>query len=276
MQLVDWLPAISTTGLLAAVLWLARHLIATRLTKSVEFEFNAKLDALRAEQRKAEEQLKAEIRAKEAQIASLQSGALAAMLSRQQAYDKRRLEAVDQIWAAVQALAPARTVATFMSLVKWESAAAEVERNPQSRKFFEMLGQGFDPKQIDLSMAHKARPFVTSIVWAAYSAFSAVCMHGALRQMALKFGMGAKELTDIENINKLVLAALPHYKDFIAEHGSQAYYHAIPALEEKLLAEIQAMLKGSEGDVESIARASTIIKLANEVAQFDVGRSSAV
>lgn len=235
-----------------------------------------KLDALRAEQRKAEEQLKAEICAKEAQIAALQSGALAAMLSRQQAYDKRRLEAVDQIWAAVQALAPARTVATFMSLVKWESAAAEVERNPQSRKFFEMLGQGFDPRQIDLSMAHKARPFVTSIVWAAYSAFSAVCMHGALRQMALKCGMGAKELTDIENINKLVLAALPHYKDFIAEHGSQAYYHAIPALEEKLLAEIQAMLKGSEGDVESIARASIIIKLANEVAQFDMQRSSAV
>jgi hypothetical protein len=267
MQLTDWIPGLSSAALLAVGLWLARNVISTRLTKSVEFEFNKKLEELRAEQRKAEENLKAEIRTKEAQITALQSGALAAMVSRQQAFDKRRLEAVDQIWSAVQALAPARVVATYMALIKWESAAAEAERDPQARKLFEMLGQNADPKSIDQSMAHKARPFVTTPVWAAYSAFSAVCMHGVLRQVALRHGMGAKEFADLDAINKLVVATLPHYKDYIAEHGSFAYFHAIPALEEKLLADIQAMLRGSEGDVESIARASTIINLANQVAQ---------
>ena len=197
------------------------------------------------------------------------------MLSRQQAIDKRRLEAVDQIWSAVQALAPARTVATFMSLVKWDSASATAQRDPNARKFFDMLGQGFDPKQLDLSMAHKARPFVSPLVWAAYTAFSTVCMHGAMRQLALKFGVGGDELANLETINKLVLAALPHYKDFLNEHGSMAYYHVIPALEEKLLAEIQAMLKGSEGDIDAIARASTIVNLANQLAQADATRSAA-
>jgi len=43
-------------------------------------------------------------------------------------------------------------------------------------------------------------------------------------------------------------------------------------LEEKLLAEIQAMLKGSDDDAESIERAATIIKLANEVPPFDAQR----
>lgn len=275
MELIDWLPATATTGLLSAALWLGRSLIASRLTKSVEFEFNSKLEALRAEQRKAEEELKAELRAKEAQINSLQSGALAAMLSRRQALDKRRLEATDQIWAAVQALAPARTVATYMSLIKWDSASAEAQRDPNARKFFETLGQGFDPKQLDLSMAHKARPFLSPPVWASYSAFSAVCMHGAMRQIALKFGLGDKELADLGTINKLVLAALPHYKEFLDQHGAMAYYHVIPALEEKLLADIQAMLNGSEGDLDSIARASTIISLANQLSQSDAKRSAA-
>ena len=39
----DWIPAISTTSLLAASLWLLRSLISTRLRASVQHEFEQKI-----------------------------------------------------------------------------------------------------------------------------------------------------------------------------------------------------------------------------------------
>ena len=105
MDLISWLPSVTTTALLALALWLGRNLIATRLVKSVEHEFNTKLESLRAELRKNEEELfKADLRSKEAEIAALRGGAMTAMASRQVALDKRRLDAVDQLWSALTAL----------------------------------------------------------------------------------------------------------------------------------------------------------------------------
>ena len=53
--IVEWFPSISTSAILALALWLSRNLIATRLTKSVQHEFDTKLEALRAEHRIKEE-----------------------------------------------------------------------------------------------------------------------------------------------------------------------------------------------------------------------------
>lgn len=87
MSLIDWLPAITTSSLFAAALWIGRHLILTRLTKSVEYEFGQKIEALRAQLREGEERLKADLRAKEIEIAALRSGAMTALASRQIAVD---------------------------------------------------------------------------------------------------------------------------------------------------------------------------------------------
>src|SRR5437867_6915410 len=120
---MNWIPAVSTTTLLAIALWLCRNLIVTRLAKSVEHEFNEKLEKLKAGFRVSEERLRADIRAKEAEIATLRSGALLASASRQAAADKRRLEAVDQLWSATTALGPARVISFFMSAINFEEAA---------------------------------------------------------------------------------------------------------------------------------------------------------
>jgi len=113
MDLNSWFPPLITTALFAAALWLGRNVISTRLTKSVEYEFNKKLELVRSQMRESEERLKAELRTKETEIAALRSGALSALASRQVALDKRRLEAVDQLWASVTALGPARAIATL-------------------------------------------------------------------------------------------------------------------------------------------------------------------
>ena len=123
MALTDWLPSLSTTAIFAFALWLARKLIATRLAKSVQHEFDTKLELIRTELREKEERLKADLRSKEAEIAALRDGAMTAMASRQMALDRRRLEAVDQLWSEIIALGPAKALSSYMAFVKFDVAA---------------------------------------------------------------------------------------------------------------------------------------------------------
>lgn len=129
MDLTPWIPSVMTTSLLGIALWLGRNVIKTRLTNAVAHEFNTKLEAMRSEFRQREELLKADLRSKEADIAALRAGVMNAMASRQMAIDKRRLDAIDQLWAAVTALAPAKVVSSFMAVFNFEATAAEAARN---------------------------------------------------------------------------------------------------------------------------------------------------
>lgn len=263
MELLPWLPAFTTTGLLAAVLWLGRELISARLGKSVQHEFDKKIESVRADLRATEERFKAQLREKEAEIAALRGGALSVLASRHAALDKRRLEAVDQLWSAFNALAPARGIAATMAVIKFESAAKHAERDPKARQFFEMIGGAFDAKSMDLSGAAKARPFVSPMAWAVYSAIQAVTMHSVMRLQVLKGGLGTSDYADHKAIEKLVVAALPHYSDYLEKNGPAVYYYVLEALDARLLAEVQSMLSGAESDKASLERAAEIIRQAN-------------
>lgn len=263
MELVPWFPAITTTGLLVAALWAGRELISIRLTRTVQHEFDKKIESVRADLRASEERFKAQLREKEAEISALRSGALSVLASRQAALDKRRLEAVDQIWNAFNALGPARTIAAYMSVVKFEAAAQHTEKDPKARQLFEMIGSGFDAKTLDLSSASRARPFVTPMVWAVYAAIQAVTMHSVMRWQVLKGGLGTSDFADHKAIEKLVVAALPHYSEYLEKNGPSVYYYVLEALDAKLLAEVQSMLSGVESDKASVEQAAEIIRQAN-------------
>lgn len=265
IDLTGWFPSLTTTALFAGVLWLARNIISTRLTKSVEYEFNTKLESIRSQMRESEERLKAELRAKETEINALRSGALTTLASRQAALDKRRLEAVDQLWSAITALGQARTIAALMSVISFEKAAPITERDPNARKAFELMGTAFDIKSLDLSGAAKARPFLSPMVWATFSAIQAVVMHAVMRWHVLKGGLGDKDFMDNDSISKLIKAALPHYSDYVDNFGPSAYYYVLEALDTQLLKEIQLMLSGVEADKESIERAAEIVRQSNAV-----------
>ncbi len=269
MDITNWFPAITTTGLFAAALWLGRELISTRLTKSVQHEFDKKIEAVKATLRESEERFKAQLREKEAEISALRSGALTVLASRQAALDKRRLEAVDQLWTSINALTPARAIAANLAVIKFEFAAKQAEHDPKLRQFFELIGQGFDMKSIDLSGAAKARPFLSPMVWAVYSAILAIVIHSVLRLQILKGGLGTTDFADHKAIEKLVVAALPHYSEYLEKHGPSVYYYVLEALDEKLITEIQIMLSGTEADKSSLQQAAEIIRQANALQSED-------
>ncbi|MCL4315579.1 MAG: hypothetical protein M1527_01705 [Gammaproteobacteria bacterium] len=251
--------------MLAFALWLGRKLIVTRLAKSVEHEFNTKLEAVRAEFREKDELLKADLRLKESEIAALRGGAMTAMASRQMAVDKRRLEAVDQLWSAVTALASAKGISAFMAVMKFEAVAEEAARNAEFRKMFTIMGGAIDITKVDVTGAAKARPFVSAMAWALYSAYSAIAMHAVMRLHIIKSGIGAKDLFDKDAVAKLVKAALPHQAGYIDKYGDAGYHYLLEELEESLLAALRTMLAGEEADRASVERAAEIVRLSEEL-----------
>lgn len=261
---MEWIPSISTSAILALILWLARKLIATRLTKSVQHEFDSKLESLRGELRKNEEMFKADLRAKEAEIGILRSGAMTAMASRQVAFDKRRLEAIDQLWSAYIDLGPAKWILLAMSGYNLDKVFERAPHEPKLREVFKLTGAGFDEKKIDSRVAQRARPFVSPMAWALFSAYQAILMQAVATHRLIELGMG-KVLLDQDSVKKLVKTALPSYDAFIEEHGNKCFHLLIDILESNLLDEFRKMMAGEEDNKEAVERAAKIVEVANSV-----------
>ena len=259
----DWIPALTTTSLFGIALLLGRNLIMTRLKNSVEHEFNNKLELIRTKLRENEEQFKAELRSKEAEMATLRSGAMTAMASRQIALDKRRLAAVDQLWSAFTALWPAKSISLMVSGCKFDEVVEESARNPKFREVFGMIGNSDDVKKIDFIGATRARPFVSPMAWAIFSAYQAIVMQGVAKHELIKAGLGRKFL-DHDATAKLVKAALPHQEEFINNY-IDSYHYLLDELESKLLDELQKMLAGEESDKASIEQAAIILSISKEI-----------
>jgi hypothetical protein len=173
VSITDWIPATSTTAALAIVGWLLRNWISARLTKSIGFEFDKKLELLKSQHREIEERFRAELRANETDIASLRAGAMTALSSRQIAVDKRRLDAINQLWGSVILLNKARGISLMMSTLKYEAVAERAKSDPKVRQFLELCGNGFNfTTDLEQTEATKTRPFVSPMAWAMGYIFS--------------------------------------------------------------------------------------------------------
>ena len=187
------------------------------------------------------------------------------MASRQMALDKRRLEAVDQLWSAITAMAGAKSISAFMSTINFDTAVEEAARNPRFREVFTVMGAAFDPNRVELSDAAKARPFASPMAWALFSAYQAIAMQAVAKLEIIKSGIGVKDLLDREAASKLIRAALPHQSEFIEKYGDAGYHYLLEELEGALLSALRKMLAGEETDRVSVERADDILRLSNEL-----------
>lgn len=268
--LEDWVPALTTTSLLAFLMWLFRSLVSTRLTKSVQHEFDKKLETLRADLRKTEEMFKAELLAKETEIEALRSGALSGLVSRQVALDKRRLDAIDQLWAGIETLAPLKMAAMSMASIKFENSLKLASEDQKIRDFFAKLPGNIDFKSFPKIDVHKSRPFVSEIAWALFSAYQAIVGYSATQLQMLKMGVNVPGLLNTEHVSKLAKAALPSWANYIDKVGSAGYSYMLEPLEGELLKELQRMMRGEESDKASVEQA---VKIMKEVASVNLASS---
>lgn len=266
MSLPEFLLSTFTSStLIAGAVYLLRGLITTRLAKSVQSEFDSKLATLTSQLRTSEEAFKADLKRKEGEIVALQGGAIQSRLSRQATVDKRRLEAVDQLWGAVYDLSWAKGLSAQVSILKWEAISQEVARNPKAKELFAMWKIDQMKYENAGQTAQKARPFVTPVAWAYFAAYQAILLHAVAFIKMLQLGIDGHQFMTSENLIKLIKTALPHNSAYIDEHGPSAAYYLLDQLENSLLEELKRMLDGVAADMTEIARAKQILIEASRV-----------
>ena len=214
----------------------------------MQYEFDEKLETLRAD-----------LRAKETQIEVLRSGALSGMVSRQAALNTRRLEAVEQLWAGIDVLAPLKWHASVMATVKFEAALTLASKNKEFRQVFEAMASPVDIQNLSKVDVHKARPFVSEIAWALFCAYQAILGYASTQLQMLKVGLDTADILNSEHVSKLAKVAMPHYADYIDTHGTKGYFYMLEPIESELLKELQRMMRGEESDKESVEQAKKIM-----------------
>ncbi|WP_291321271.1 hypothetical protein [Desulfonatronospira sp.] len=264
MDLTLWMPSVATTSILALGLFLGRKMIASFLTKGVEHKFNSKLEKLKSDLRQKEELHKLELQSKQAEITALRDYAVNSMATRNQAMHKRQVEAVELIWSTVQDLAPAKRISSLMAVIKFEPALEEAAKNENFRHLFSILDEKLDPSKTGQSMAAKARPFVTPMVWAFFSAYEAIAMLAVIKLKFFKSGIGSEKWLNTDAMSQLIKTALPHQSDFIDKYGHEGFHFLLDELENKLLTELQKMMSGVVPDQNNLEQAAKLINSSRE------------
>jgi hypothetical protein len=146
-----------------------------------------------------------------------------------------------------------------MSHINFDAAAKECAKNPRCREIFSLLDSGAYIKIMNTTDASKARPFLSPLVWALFSAYNSIILHAVIKMQSLKSGID-QDLTDVSSVTKVVKAALPQYEKYIEEHGPSAYYYLLDILENKILEELNKMLQDEDSDKESLVKAARILE----------------
>lgn len=184
--------------------------------------------------------------------------ALSALAGRQIALDKRRLEAIEQLWETMGVLGPMRIASRNLTVLTISIALQEAASNPKAREGFNLLAAGANMD--GFKGAYKARPFVTPVAWALYSTIYSVCFHIYSCYGSLRTGLGV-DLVDHKKMENLITATLgaSPLNGVLVERLD--YEEVLFKLEEMLLVEFRHMLKGEEGDIMSVGQAQKIITL---------------
>lgn len=267
---IEWLLTVLGTAIALAVPFAVpaiRQAVGKYIASLVQHRFDTKIEELKSELRRNEEQFAAQLRAKEQELQSLTDTTLSLRSRRHEALDARRLQAVEKLWASKIAIDRMRTVASMVSLLKWEEVLKEVESGDPSIKEFAAVvdklgGIDFQTEGQEIS-AQSEHPFLPPDVWVPFSAYQRIMLDSAVRIKAV--AMGTTSLLKSEDtLQPLMLLALPEYKDYIKEHGFSGYYYLLEVLEQKLLNAITEMLDGKAMDDATLKRTAEIISAARE------------
>lgn len=250
-NITNWIP----TAALAVVLWLARNMVKEWVTKSVQTRFDKSL-----------EQLKSDLRTKEDEISSLRGVVLSGLTDRQVGLNKRRIEAVDQLWGSANKLTPGGYATTWTSILNLEEIRDRCLRNEEFRAYIKAQLGSYDINKITDPDDKQARPYVSDMAWAVYRAYQATIVWAVAKVVAARDGADLDSLGNADTVNNLIKAVLPHHAEFLDRHGEKGHYAILDELEDRLLHELRLVLEGKDLDQYAVEQGS---RIKEALQQFD-------
>lgn len=268
--------AILSTAFITGIAVLGRDAIRGWLMAKAKHHYDVQLEAIRAANAKSVEEmraqfarelegLKADLVKSGREMETLRAAPMGARAARQAQIDKRRLEAVDQLWNAVKDLAAGKGAASWMAVVKFETVADAAKTDQRVRDMFKDIANSLNLDKQLIFSGHVARPFVSPLAWALFSAYSAAIGMTRARLAVLELGIGAVALDKQEAVIKLLVEALPDWRTYIERFGFRGLPYVLDELERRLLAELQRTLTGEDDDAAEVDRAKKIIDRVNEL-----------
>lgn len=224
---------------MAIATYVARTSAKAMLEGRIQHHFTIKLEEIRADIRKGEEDLRSKLRIQETELSSLQGTLLGGLAQRQALLDKRRVEAVETVWKTVGSLAPLKGLARMTINIDMEKAANLSKSDVKIRSFFEQIvkiAEVYGKPNLPLAPTH-AQLFISPLAWAYYSAYSGICAYYYASAKVITFG--AYEIMDEKPIRQLVLAVIPEAQAHVEKFGSSSYYLWLDRFEELLLVELK-------------------------------------
>jgi hypothetical protein len=243
-----------------AAIFVARNWLSDWISKGVQHGFDVKMEELRAEVRKNEERFKSDLRDREAEIATLRADVFAGSASRRSLLDKRRFEAAEKVWTAVNDLAQLKGLSNTMAILNFKAMAKEAS-NPKMQLFLSTIG-GVAPDIDKLkNVARDERLFLPEIAWAYFFAYTTILYRAFTRFKVLRIGLddADKYLTN-DGTKTILKAALPHQSKWIDEHEPETYHFLLEEIEGYLLTELRKILEGKDADQTAATRAKQIME----------------
>lgn len=213
------------------------------------------------------ESVKSDLRLKEGKIASLQATALGSRAGRQAILDKRRLAAVEEIWASSIRLRPLLLSVTLIRMFDMDVLAARAPKEVKVREMITLMCGGDQKGLLTDHLVEQQRPFVSSTVWAAFTTYRTVLFIAYMKLDMLRTGVeNTEKISNPIKAIEMVKAALPHKAAYIDQTGEPSIYWLVEDLAEKLRADLQEFLEGTQSDESDLQNASKIIGLAHQIA----------
>lgn len=272
MTIWNWLPSLLTSGallVLGRLLWPA---LKITIEKSLTSAFDERLERVRSDLRKQEEQNKADLRAQSLAIEELRRGPLATLNTRQAALDKRRLEAVERIWIGATKWSQFKATANMARVMKFDAlfaAAKDESRDSEKiRSFARSLTENATLINMhkDTQDVQHERPFVSADVWAHYLTYTMTLSRPVLKLTLLQYGLGEELMASEKPFLEMVKKLLPDRAEYIEKLGEAGVYSLVDELEERLLSALQLCLEGKDIDEKGLERANDIIRQAEQLA----------
>lgn len=252
---MDWMTGTitwfaSVTGV-AAIGWLLRNWISTRLTQAVKHEYDTKIAKLNSELDRHREQL-----------GSIQNNALGIASHQSQMLESRRFESIEKIWKSIVSLASQKTAAKMMQSVKFDFAMNEAPKDPKIREMFSAINKTFKigPEGMTPDNTDICRLYVSPETWATFSAYKQVIFFAVTKMKMLEMGYDGTKLWKIDEIIAMVKAVLPHQSKFIDDYGISSLDFLVEEMESKIFSQLRMELHGTGAGKESAERADEIMK----------------
>lgn len=247
-SIIDFIPSIATISVVGVLGYLCRKLIVTRLKNAVKHEYDEKLELI-----------KADIIKKQQEFDTLKNSGINTLNHRQSIIFETRIKASETLWKATVLVSGGRHVSEMMYRIKTDVIDKKLKGDEKLPLLFKFIAEQANTDKMSEVNAEYIRPFVSKSAWSYFEAYQSIIWHFIAQATLYEKGLGS-ELLKTEEMVKVVKTVLPHYSDFIDENGPGVAVLLLDELKDKILIEIDNMLSGTLEDSESLNKAAKILE----------------